>query len=154
MTNNFSLTPLFRSSVGFDRFNDLFESAFNNNEVVPNYPPYNIVKKGEDNYEITLAVAGFKDKDVQIVANGNTLTVAGKVEEKTSKEEDDKEGSHYLHRGIATRSFERKFSLADHVVVKEAELQDGLLNIKLERVVPEALKPRIIPVNKKLEHKK
>ncbi|HCR85785.1 MAG TPA: heat-shock protein [Alphaproteobacteria bacterium] len=147
MNANFSLTPLFRSSVGFDRFNDLFESAFNGVDNVPNYPPYNIVKQGDDKYEITLAVAGFKDKDVQIVANGNSLTVTGKVEEKTSKE-DDKDGAHFLHRGIATRSFERKFSLADHVVVKEAALQDGLLQIKLERIVPEELKPRIIPVRR------
>ena len=150
MTNNFSLTPLFRSTVGFDRFNDLFESAFSNNlEAVPNYPPYNIEKNGEEKYAITIAVAGFKENDIEIVADGNTLIISAKtIEEKK------KGNTEYLYKGIATRSFERKFSIADHVKVTSASLEDGLLKVELEREVPEALKPKVIPINKKLEHKK
>lgn len=151
MTNNFSLTPLFRSTVGFDRFNDLFESALSNNlEAVPNYPPYNIEKYGEDNYSITIAVAGFKDNDIEIIADGDTLTISGKIIEE--KKDDNTE---YLYKGIATRSFERKFSIADHVKVVSASLEDGLLKVELEREVPEELKPKVIPIktNKKLDKK-
>ncbi len=144
MTNAFSLTPLFRSTVGFDRFNDLFESVFKGEDLANGYPPYNIEKHGENNYTITMAVAGFKDGDINITSEGNTLSVVGKAQAKT----DDKETT-YLYKGIANRSFERKFSLADHVKVKDASLEDGLLKVSLEREIPEAFKPRSIPVNGK-----
>jgi len=151
----FSLTPLMRSTIGFDRFNDLFESVSRGDDLGNAYPPYNIEKHGDNNYQITMAVAGFKDEDISITSEGNSLTIIGKTE---AKPEDKKNGKtvHYLYKGIANRSFERKFSLADHMTVQDAELKDGLLKIKLEHIVPEVLKPRAIPVNgkKALEHKK
>ncbi len=140
-TNALTLSPLFRQSIGFDRFNDLFEAALKGDERVEAYPPYNIEKLGEDNYRITMAVAGFSDADLTITAQGNALSVAGRIEQKTEKD-----GVEYLHRGIATRAFERKFSLADHVKVTGAALDHGLLQIELMREVPEANKPRMIEI--------
>ncbi len=138
---NLSLNPLFRHTVGFDRFNQLFDTLGKLDDGAPSYPPYNIEKHGEDEYSITMAVAGFADADLSLVAEGDTLTVRGKIE-KTEQEP----ARTFLHKGIATRSFERKFSLADHVKVVGAELQNGLLVIALKREVPETAKPRMIEI--------
>lgn len=137
-----SMTPLFRHSVGFDKFNQLFDSLGKLEDTAPSYPPYNIEKTGEDSYAITMAVAGFGEQDISLVQEGDTLTVRGKIE----KVEDEK-GREYLYKGIATRSFERRFSLADHVKVVSANLENGLLSVTLQREVPEASKPRMIAIN-------
>lgn len=144
MRNHFDLTPLFRSTVGFDRLNDLFDSAMTREEHAAAYPPYNIEKLGENEYSITMAVAGFTESDIEITAQENLLVVSGRVMET----EEDKERT-YLHKGIATRAFERKFSLADHVKVVGAKMENGLLTVSLEREIPEAFKPRMIPINGK-----
>jgi molecular chaperone IbpA len=134
---NYDLTPLWRSSVGFDRLFDLIDDTLRY-EGEDNYPPYNIVRTGEDSYRVTLALAGFRPEDVRVTAQQNMLTVAG---EKTEK------GDHsYLHQGIPERPFERRFSLADHVEVKNASLANGLLQIDLVRELPEAMKPRRIEI--------
>jgi molecular chaperone IbpA len=135
---SFDLSPLFRYSVGFDRLDDLFETAFRDTQEA-SYPPYNIVKTGQDNYKITLAVAGFGDDDLEVVVKENVLTVRGKVKDA------DKDAS-YLHRGIAGRAFEHRFQLADHVRVSGANLANGLLDIELVREVPEAMKPQRIEI--------
>lgn len=140
--NAYDLSPLFRSTVGFDHLSQLIDSAFKMDERGPSYPPYNIAKLSEDDYEITMAVAGFKESELTITAQQNTLVVSGAISEKA--EDQDKS---YLHRGIAARSFERKFSLADHVKVVSAHLADGLLTLKLIREIPEASKPRRIEIN-------
>lgn len=142
MSNLALFTPLMRQTVGFDRFNDLFETMLNENEErFDTYPPYNIEKKTEDEYRITLAVAGFGEDDLDITVHDDRLIVSGKMENKSEQKD-----SHYLHRGIATRAFERTFRLADYVQVKNAALADGLLTIDLEREVPEEKKPRMIPI--------
>ena len=133
-------TPYRRSTVGFDRLFDMLESQARANSG-DNYPPFNIAKRGEDNYRITLAVAGFRPQDIDITAQANLLTVQGKK----SDESDD--GSELLHVGIANRGFERRFELADYVRVANADLADGLLVIDLVREVPEAMKPKKIAVN-------
>ncbi len=138
----YDLSPLFRSTIGFDHLSQLIDTAFKADERGPSYPPYNIAKLSEDDYEISMAVAGFKESEITITAQQNSLTVSGSASEK--EEESNKA---YLHRGIATRSFERKFSLADHVKVTEAKLADGLLTLKLVREIPEASKPRTIAIN-------
>lgn len=144
MPNVTALTPLFRQSVGFDRFSDLFDAMLRPDEqaATPSYPPYNIVKLGEDDYRITMAVAGFRQDDVTITAHNNQLIVQGKIAD--AQQED---GATYLYKGIATRAFERKFSLADHVKVVGASMADGLLHIELKREVPESSKPKLIPIN-------
>ena len=135
-------TPLMRSSIGFDRFNDLFESMIEGaDDRFDTYPPYNIEKAGEDQYRIVMAVAGFTMKDLNITAQRDTLIVNGKAEEKEDKE------VIYLHRGIAARAFQRTFRLADHIKVTGAEINDGLLTIHLVHEVPEEAKPRMIPIN-------
>jgi len=140
--SNLTMTPLFRHSVGFDRFNQLFDSLAKLDDTAPSYPPYNIEKTGEDDYAITMAVAGFSEKDITLVQEGDTLTVRGKIE----KTEDEGKGREFLYKGIATRSFERRFSLADHVKVVDAALVNGLLEISLKREIPEAAKPRMIAI--------
>jgi len=146
---NFDLTPLFRSSVGFDRLSRMLDSVTQTDETA-GYPPYNIVKTGDDAYRIEMAVAGFGEDDLEIVANENTLTVKG-----TARRDD--EDVNYLHRGIAGRAFERRFQLADYIKVDGAKLVNGLLHIELVREVPEALKPRRIEIaggaSKRLEAK-
>ena len=137
---SFDLSPLFRYSVGFDRLDDLFETAFRNTQEA-SYPPYNIVKTGQDNYKITLAVAGFGEGDLDVTVKENVLTVRGKVNDA----EKDKDVT-YLHRGIAGRAFEHRFQLADHVRVSGAQLVNGLLDIELVREVPEAMKPQQIEI--------
>ena len=141
------LSPLFRSSIGFDRLSQLFEDSFG--DVAPGYPPYNIEKHGENDYRIVMAVAGFGAADVKVVAKENTLLVEGKHSDKQN-------GTQYLHRGIAARAFERRFELADHIQVTGAKLENGLLVVELKREVPEALKPRVIPIKNgatAVEHK-
>ena len=137
---SFDLSPLFRYSVGFDRLDDLFETAFRNTQDA-SYPPYNIVKTGQDNYKITLAVAGFGEGDLDVTVKENVLTVRGKVNDA----EKDKAVT-YLHRGIAGRAFEHRFQLADHVRVSGANLVNGLLDVELVREVPEAMKPQRIEI--------
>ena len=131
-------TPLFRSSVGFDRVPMLLSHAMQREES--SYPPYNIEKCGEDQYRIVMAVAGFSKEDIEVIAEHNRLTVRGQI----NKERD---GRTYLHRGIATRSFQRQFDLADFVEVTGATMGDGLLVIDLKRELPEELKPRKIEIN-------
>jgi molecular chaperone IbpA len=145
---NFDPTPLWRSTVGFDRLFSLLDqsNAWTSGE---NYPPYNIQRAGEDQYEITLALAGFSPADVNITAEQNVLTVEATKNEQTNAE--------YLYQGIATRSFRRIFNLAEYVEVKDASFENGLLKIKLEREVPEAMKPRRIQIasnENKLTHQK
>ncbi len=130
-------TPLFRSSIGFDRLPDLLSDAVGRAEST--YPPYNIEKVGEDQYRIVMAVAGFGKDDVELVQEQNRLTIRGRLKET--------HGRTYLHRGIATRAFERHFDLADYVEVTDATMGEGLLVISLKRELPEALKPRSIPIN-------
>lgn len=143
MRTTFDLSPLFRSTVGFDRLNELLDSALRGEEQAVSYPPYNIEKLGEDDYSITMAVAGFREEDIEITAQQNLLVVSGRTAE------DGKGERVYLHKGIGTRAFERKFSLADHVRVTDAKLDHGLLTVHLVREVPEAYKPRTIAVNGK-----
>jgi len=133
------LSPLFRSTVGFDGLDKLFETAFREAGRDTSYPPYNIVKTGENAYRITMAVAGFGNDDLDITAHENMLTVKGQIREQ------DKQAT-YLHRGIAQRAFEHRFQLADHVKVVDAALDRGLLNIRLERIVPDEMKPRKISI--------
>ncbi|MBV6633360.1 MAG: Hsp20 family protein [Alphaproteobacteria bacterium] len=136
----YDLSPLFRSTVGFDRLNRMLESAAGLDEA-PSYPPYNIERLGENDYRITMAVAGFGRDDIDITVKEHSLTVTGK-----GKNTGNSDGVTYLHRGIANRSFERRFDLAEHIEVVDADLTDGMLNITLQRVVPEALKPRTIEI--------
>ena len=133
-------TPLFRTSVGFDRLAHLM-AAEHRAEQGNGYPPYNIQKGGENQYRITMAVAGFAEADLSITTENNRLIVTG-----TKPQEETGEENAYLYRGIATRSFERRFNLADHVKVVGARLDNGLLHIELEREIPEAMKPRKIEI--------
>ena len=136
MRTNFDFSPYRRSTVGFDRLFNLLEAGARDDD---GYPPFDIVKEGEDSYRITLAVAGFRPEDIEIVAQQNLLSVTGK------RAEDDGKGE-YLHRGIAARSFERRFQLADFIEAGDARFENGLLSIALKRVVPEAMKPRRISI--------
>jgi molecular chaperone IbpA len=132
----FDPTPLWRSTVGFDRLFDLIDSSLNTAD--DNYPPYNIERVGEDTYQISLAVAGFAPNDINVTAEQNMLTIEGRKADK---------GEHqYLYQGISSRPFRRRFNLADYVQVKGASFQDGLLQIKLVRELPEAMKPRRIAI--------
>lgn len=136
---SFDLSPLFRSSVGFDRLDKLFDSAFREAARDVSYPPYNIARTSPASYRITMAVAGFAEPDLDISVHENVLSVRGKTKEQAKDVE-------YLHRGIAQRAFEHKFQLADYVRVTGASLVNGLLDIDLERVVPEEKKPRKIEI--------
>jgi molecular chaperone IbpA len=136
----FDFTPYRRSTVGFDRLFDLLENQARLN-AGDNYPPFNISRRGEDNYRITLAVAGFRPQDIDITAQQNLLVVQGR------KREENVDGSELIHVGIANRGFERRFELADFVRVESADLADGLLTIDLVREVPEAMKPKKIAIN-------
>jgi len=144
MNTEFSLAPLFRHSVGFDRFNELLDSALRADQS-STYPPYDIVREGEDRYRIVMAVAGFSRDMLQITARENQLTVTGR--QSTEKDVNAAQAEQtWLHRGIARRNFERSFRLADHVQVESAGMRDGLLEIVLRRVVPEASRPRQIEI--------
>jgi molecular chaperone IbpA len=136
--NRFDFTPYRRSTVGFDRLFDLLENASRGSSG-DNYPPFNIERRGDDSYRITLAVAGFKPGDIEITAQQNLLVVQG-------RKPDEQPGAEYLHVGIAQRGFERRFELADFVRVADANLEDGLLVIDLLREVPDAMKPRKITI--------
>ncbi|MEM8754907.1 MAG: Hsp20 family protein [Pseudomonadota bacterium] len=138
---SFDLTPLYRSTVGFDRFANLLDQVLTADVNQPSYPPYNIEKTGDDSYRITLAVAGFSMGDLDIEAREGVLVVKGGKAPATGDD-----APTYLHRGIAERSFERRFQLADHVRADGATLENGLLHIDLVREVPEALKPRKIAI--------
>ncbi|OZY85940.1 heat-shock protein IbpA [Cellvibrio mixtus] len=136
---NFDFTPLYRSAIGFDRMANLLDNLSRAEQNQPSYPPYNIELTGEDKYRITMAVAGFDQSELTIEVNQNNLTVsankAGEEQQRT-----------YLHQGIAARSFERRFQLADHVQVQSAHYENGLLHIDLQRIIPESMKPRTIPI--------
>ena len=134
-------SPLYRSTVGFDRMFSLLDNV-SKPEPAQTYPPYNIELTGENAYRITMAIAGFGEDDLSIEARENTLTIKGKLEEDESKE-----GKEVLFRGIAGRAFERRFQLADHVEVRGASLENGLLHIDLVREIPDAMKPRKIAIN-------
>jgi molecular chaperone IbpA len=153
MRSAFDFSPLYRSTVGFDRLFDLLDQ---NAQIEPmtNWPPYNIEKLGDDQYVITMAIAGFSPDEVEITQKENLLLVSG-------HRKGSEEGKQYLHRGIATRTFKQTFNLADHVKVTTATLENGLLTVALKREVPEALKPRRIeiasgakPQEKTIEHEK
>lgn len=133
----YDLSPLYRSAIGFDRLARLLNDA-QRNEVEISYPPYDVELLGEDNYRIVMAVAGFKDSELEIESENQMLRVAGRKQ--------NEEGVTYLHHGIAARNFEHKFQLADHVKVTKAKLENGLLRIELVREVPEALKPKKIQI--------
>lgn len=135
----FDMTPLLRTTVGFDRLARTLDGMAA--DQVPTYPPYNIEKLGDDAYTITMAVAGFGEGDLDITVQENQLTVKGKI-----VADGDAPERQFLHRGIAERAFERSFSLADHIKVADASLENGLLHIALKREVPEAAKPRTIPI--------
>ena len=137
----YDLTPFYRSTVGFDRFFSLLDRAVPDGS--PGYPPYNIERTGDNSYRITVAVSGFAQDELSIVAKENTLTIKG---EKAANE-NGKDKSEVLYRGIAGRAFERAFHLADFVVVKSASLENGLLHVDLVREIPEAKKPRSIPIS-------
>jgi molecular chaperone IbpA len=133
----FDLAPLYRSTVGFDRLFSMLDGS----ESAPGYPPYNIERTGENDYRITVAVAGFGENDLSIEAKENTLTIKGSKQEK-----EEQNASEVLYQGIAARAFERVFQLADYVQVKGARLEHGLLHVDLVREIPEAKKPRQIPI--------
>ena len=136
----FDLTPLYRSTVGFDRLFSLLDQGVEG--AAPGYPPYNIERTGDNEYRVTVAVAGFSEPELSIVAKENTLTIRG---EKNAKEEENR--GEVLYQGIAARAFERVFQLADFVQVKGAKLENGLLHVDLVREIPEAKKPRSIPIS-------
>jgi len=137
----FDFSPLYRTSIGFDRLASMMSSATRQDQG-NSYPPYNILATGEDQYRITMAVAGFSEGDLDITTEHNRLLITG------NRGDEQAEQGEYLHRGIATRSFERRFNLADHVKVVGANLGNGLLHIDLERELPEAMKPRSIKIGK------
>jgi molecular chaperone IbpA len=143
--DRFDFSPLFRSTIGFDRLARLADTANRVDSAAVSYPPYNIEKTGEDSYRLTMAVAGFSQDELDITVHENTLVVTGNAQRQD-------ENGRYLHRGIARRAFERRFSLADHLKVTGASLDNGLLHVDLVREVPEAMKPRTIKIaNGKIE---
>ena len=141
---NFDLSPLFRSTVGFDHLARKLDAASRVDEQTLSYPPYNIEKLDDDHYLITMAVAGFSEADIEITSQGRALLIAGRAQKDDAK-------TQYLHRGIAGRSFERRIELADTIRVAGANLINGLLHVQLVREVPEAMKPRSIPISKQAE---
>ena len=145
MTTRISLSPLFGTTVGFDRFDDLFDSLSRRLDANDGYPPYDIERTGEDAYSITLSVAGFAEKDLSLTVQDDQLIVTGQ------KDSPEDRAQAYLYKGIAARSFKRVFQLAPYVMVKGAELKDGLLRIQLVRELPEEQKPRRIEIRTKPE---
>lgn len=135
----FDFAPLYRSSVGFDQFANLMDRVLTSDGAQPSYPPYNIEKLDDDAYRITIAVAGFSGDDLNVEVRDKSLIVS-------ARKVDEHENAKYLHRGIATRAFERRFHLADHVIVSGASHVDGMLHIELKLQIPEALKPRQIEI--------
>ncbi|MFD2230250.1 Hsp20 family protein [Alkalimarinus sediminis] len=146
--NSIDLTPLYRSSIGFDRLASLLDSSLKSDSSVPGYPPYNIEVLDDNRYGISLAVAGFAEGELDIKVEKGVLTIRGQKESEGERK--------YLHQGIANRAFERKFNLADYIEVTGADLKDGLLTISLVKEIPEAMKPKTIAINQKpsvIEHK-
>jgi len=141
---HFDLSPLYRSTIGFDRIGSLLDTLGSFEGEAPSYPPYNIERVSETAYRISMAVAGFNDSDLDIEVKENTLTIRG-------EKHVEQENSTFLHRGIAARSFERRFQLADYVVVKGASLENGLLHVDLVRELPETMKPRTIEITTKTD---
>ncbi len=141
----YDFSPLFRSTIGFDRISRQMETARQADGNVQTYPPYNIEKSAEDAYRITLAVAGFREEELDITVTDNELEVTGRTRD--ADEANGGDQRRYLHHGIAGRAFQRRFELADHIRVASAKLENGLLHVELAREVPEALKPRTIPIN-------
>ena len=139
MMKTIDLTPLYRNSVGFDRFASLLDNAFRAESAAGGYPPYNIEQKDENHYRITMAVAGFADEQLDLTQKENMLIVKGERKPEAEKT--------YVYQGIAERDFERKFQLADYVKVVGASMENGLLHIDLEREIPEAMQPRKIAIN-------
>ncbi len=137
---SFDFSPLYRSAIGFDRMASLLDTLSRSEQNQPSYPPYNIELTGEDQYRITMAVAGFDRSELNIEVNQNNLTVS-------ANKEPEQEERQYLHQGIAARNFERRFQLADHVEVRNATFENGLLHIDLKREIPDAMKPRTIEID-------
>lgn len=135
----YDFSPLYRSAIGFDRLAGLLDTASRLDAQAPSYPPFNVERVDENEYRVTMAVAGFTEDELEIEVKDQTLTISGK---KIESDED----RNFLHRGIATRSFERRFQLADHVQVTGARLENGLLHVDTRREIPEALKPRTIAI--------
>ena len=138
----YDFTPLFRSTVGFDHVGRVLEAVLSAQDAVPSYPPYNIERIDQNRYRITMAVAGFGEKDIEATQQDNMLTV------KAHRPDEIAENVHFLHRGIASRGFERRFTLAEYVNVRSAAIENGLLTIDLERELPEEMKPRKVPINR------
>jgi molecular chaperone IbpA len=141
MRSAFDFSPFRRSTVGFDRLFDMLENNGFGQGVQENYPPFDLIKSGDNENRIELAVAGFKPDELDITAQQNVLIVSGR-----KKDESEEKASNYVYRGIATRSFERRFALADHIQVRGADMKDGLLSIELVREIPEAMKPKKINI--------
>ena len=139
----YDFSPLFRSTIGFDRLTNIMDSAMRQSDATEAYPPYNIQKTGENSYCITLAVAGFSEEELEIVSHEGKLVIEGRVK----PNEENKENI-FLHRGIAGRAFKRSFQLADHIKIMGANLSNGLLNVELVREIPEELKPRKIEISR------
>lgn len=146
MRTAFDLSPLFRSTIGFDRMSRLLDAAMRADDNTVSYPPYNIEVLGEEAYRLTMAVAGFGENDINVIVQDNSLLISGK----TAKADEDRK---FLYRGIAGRAFERRFELADHIKVTGASLVNGLLHVELAREVPEAMKPRTIKIETKPQPK-
>ena len=148
MMNTLDLTPLYRSTVGFDRWASVLDSAFQNDTSSAGYPPYDIEVRDENEYAVTIASAGFEQDELDIQVENGVLTIRG-------KKSADKGERQYLYQGIANRAFERKFNLADHVQVTDADFNNGLLTVNLVREIPEAMKPKTVAINgaKVLQHK-
>ncbi len=137
---NLDFSPLYRSTIGFDRLASLLDNVSRSEQGQPSYPPYDIELTGEDSYQISMAVAGFAEQELSIQVDQNLLTVTGSKQESS-------DGRKYLHKGIAARNFERRFQLADHVRVENARIENGLLHIALKRELPESMKPREIKIS-------
>ena len=150
MRTAYDFSPLFRTAVGFDRITRMLNNSAQYADNDLSYPPYNIEQSGEDDYRVTMAVAGFRPEDVDVVVHENTLTVTGRAQNQTEND-----GKDLLYQGIARRAFERRFQLADYIKVVNAGLEDGLLTVDLAREVPEEKKPRKIEIRgaEKLENK-
>jgi molecular chaperone IbpA len=140
MRSAFDFAPFRRSTVGFDRLFDMLENSAGA-QTQENFPPFDLIRKGENDYCIELAVAGFKREELDITAQQNVLIVTGRKSDESGEEQSD-----YIYRGIATRSFERRFALADHIQGRGADMKDGLLSIELKREIPEAMKPKKIDI--------
>ena len=138
----YDFSPLFRSTIGFDRLTNMMDAAMRQNDVTESYPPYNIQKTGENAYCITLAVAGFSEEELEIISHDGNLVIEGRV-----KPNEENSENIFLHRGIAGRAFKRSFQLADHIKITGANLSNGLLNVELVREIPEELKPRKIEIS-------